>query len=325
MKTVLSNFAPVIHAVPDNRPDEADTVRNAEILAHALEALGYQTEIIQIDINLSEFEKLAKRKPIVVFNLIESIRGDGRLGHIGAAMMDHFGLPYTGAGASAYYQTTSKILTKILLQAADLPTPNWWRHDAPKGKRVIIKSVWEHASYGIDQNSVVYGECAGAEIATREREFGGQFFAEKYIHGREFNVSVIQLDDGPHVLPIAEMRFDGKSDDMLPIVDYAAKWDETSDAFKATRRRFGLEEHESKFAAQLKDLTIKCWAAAELSGYGRVDFRVDAMGRIYILEINANPCLAPDAGFAAALKEAGFNYEDGIEAIVNAGRRARRR
>lgn len=325
MSVRSSNFAPVIHGLPDDRPDEADTVRNAEAVANALATLGYQTNVIPVDLDLTDFERLAGLKPLVVFNLVESIRGDGRLGHLAAAMMEHFAIPFTGAGAAAYYQTTSKILTKILLQAADLPAPAWWRKSAPKGKKVIIKSVWEHASYGMDQNSVVDGEATANEIAAREKEFGGRFFAEKYIHGREFNVSILELDDGPMVLPIPEMRFDSKAQDMLPIVDYAAKWDVTSEAFTSTQRRFGLEEHETRLAEKLKSLALKCWAAAEVSGYSRVDFRVDTMGRAYILEINANPCLAPDAGFAAALKEAGFDYEDGIEAIVKAGRRARRR
>ncbi len=321
----MSNFAPVIHAVPDDRPDEADTARNAETVARSLIKLGYQTEIIPIDIDLTAVEDIAARRPLIVFNLVESIRGDARLGHFACAMMDHFNIPYTGAGTSAYFQSTSKIMTKGLLQAANLPAPDWWGHAAPRGKKVIIKSVWEHASYGMDQNSVVEGEAASNEIAAREQEFGGQFFAEKYIHGREFNVSILQVNDGPHVLPIAEMRFDARPSDMLPIVDYAAKWDMASEAYEVTRRRFGLEEQEAGLAHRLSDLAMKCWAAADLCGYGRIDFRVDAMGKIYILEINANPCLAPDAGFAAALKEAGFNFEDGIEAIVNAGLRARRR
>ncbi len=321
----MSNLVPIIHGVAADRPDEADTFRNAETIAAALQARGYQTDITPIDLDLTVFEALAARQPLVVFNLVEGLRGNGRLGYLACAMLEHCNLAHTGAGETAYYQSTSKILTKILLQAANLPAPEWWTRAVPAGKKVIIKSVYEHASFGIDQNSVVDGRSASREIMFREKHFGGRFFAEKYVHGREFNVSVLQLDDGPHVLPIAEMRFDGRPDDMLPIVDYAAKWDTASQEYSVTQRRFGVEEHDPELAERLKSLTLKCWAAAELSGYGRIDFRVDSMGKSYIIDINANPCLAPDAGFAAALKEAGFEYEDGVEAIVNAARRSRRR
>lgn len=321
----MSNYAPVIHAVPDDRPDEAETVRNAEAVANALTALGYQIEIIPVDIDLSVFEQIAARDPVIVFNLVEGFRGDGRLGVMACGMLEHFGLPFTGAGAAAYFQSTSKILTKILLQAAELPAPRWWKRASASDGKVIIKSVYEHASFGIDQNSIVKASDAQNEISFREENFGGSFFAEEYISGREFNISVIELDDGPHVLPVAEMRFDKFPKGMFPIVDYAAKWDPTSDAYKFSERDFSINDKESELAERLRGLTLKCWAACGLCGYGRVDFRVNRAGQPFVLEINANPCLAPDAGFAAALKEAGFDYDDGIEAIVNAGRRARRR
>jgi D-alanine-D-alanine ligase len=321
----MVRFAPVIHGAPEDRPDDAETVSNANTIAAALEALGYSAEIIQVGADPAAFEDLAARNPAIVFNLVESIGGDPRMGHVACAMMDHYRIPYTGAGMTAYLQSASKILTKTLLQAANLPAPDWGRRSAPNGKKVIIKSVWEHASFGMDQNSVVDGADAAAEIKAREKKFGGEFFAEDYIHGREFNISILQSEDGPHVLPIAEMRFDGMPGDALPIVDYAAKWDVTSESYTLIRRRFGLEAEDPVLAQRLKDISLKCWAAIELCGYGRVDCRMDSAGGIYVLEINANPCLALDAGFVAALEKAGLSFTDGISSIVNAGRHRRGR
>lgn len=317
----MDAFIPVIHGLAADRPDDLDGVSAAREVAAALARIGYVSETVVLDIDLTAIERLAARRPVVVFNLCDAIRGDGRLGAIACAALDHFHLSYTGAGSTAYLQSASKLLSKALLRSAGLPTPDWWLGDAPPGRPVIVKSVDEHASYGIDQDSVVDGARAAVEIARREQRFGGRFFAEAYIAGREFNVSVIERDGAPMVLPIAEMDFAGLPDDVLPIVDYGAKWDEASPGYFGIGRGFGLEAAEPGLAARIRALTLECWAAAGLSGYGRIDFRVGPDGAPLILEFNANPCLSGDAGFAAALDRAGLGYDQAIAAIVAAGRR----
>ncbi|MFC4269946.1 D-alanine--D-alanine ligase [Sneathiella chungangensis] len=314
----MTDYIPVLHGGTDLRADELDTIESAKHIASALERLGYRSEVIALDIDFTVVETIAQAKSLVVFNLVESIRGDGRLGHLACAFLEHFGLAYTGVGESAFFQSNSKRLSKALLRAANLPTPREWTDVAAAGQKVIIKSVNEHASYGMDQNSIVEGSEALNEIARREKEYGGRFFAEAYIPGREFNISMVETKRGPMVLPIAEMRFDGLPEGTYPIVDYNAKWNEESDIYHHTRRSFGLEAQEPDLASELVRICNDCWVAADLSGYARIDFRVDPAGRIYILEYNANPCLAPNAGFAAALGEADMRYEDGIRMIVDA-------
>ncbi|MEX1034629.1 MAG: hypothetical protein WDZ54_01640 [Sneathiella sp.] len=314
----MTDYIPVLHGGTDLRADELDTIECAKTIAGALEKLGYRSEIIALDIDFTVVETIARAKPLAVFNLVESIRGDGRLGHLACALLEHFKLPYTGAGGTAFFQSNSKRLSKSLLRVANLPTPREWTNTASADQKVIIKSVNEHASFGMDQQSIVEGHEAEDEIARREKQFGGRFFAEAYIPGREFNISIVETKKGPMVLPIAEMSFDGLPEGTYPIVDYAAKWDEGSDVYHHTRRVFGLEGREPDLASELARICIDCWYAADLAGYARIDFRVDVSGRIYILEYNANPCLAPDAGFAAALAEAGLDYEEGIQMIVDA-------
>lgn len=314
----MTDYIPVLHGGTDLRADELDTIESANCIAAALESLGYKSNVIALDIDFSIIEDLAKDQPLVIFNLVESIRGNGSLGHLACALLEHFDLRYTGAGETAFFQSNSKRLSKSLLRAANLPTPREWCGAVPAGQKVIVKSVNEHASFGLDQRSIVDGTEAEDEIARREAQFGGRFFAEAYIPGREFNVSLLETETGLQVLPIAEMRFDGLPEGIYPIVDYDAKWDEESDLYHHSRRTFGLEEQEPDLAAELRRLCVDCWFAADLSGYARIDFRVDAMRRIFILEYNANPCLAPDAGFAAALTEAGMSYEKGIQLIVAA-------
>lgn len=321
----MGGFVPIIHGRAANRPDEDDTLANAGDVAHALESLGYGSEIIEIDFDLTALETLAARGPLAVFNLMEGIRGDGALGHFAAAVLDHLKVPYTGAKTAAYLQSASKLMTKHLLRAKGLPHPDYWIADTPPktAGRVIVKSVDEHASYGIDQKSVVEAEAALPEIARREAAFGGRFFAEEYIEGREFNISVLETEKGPQVLPIAEMAFDDLPEGTLPIIDYAAKWDEEAPSYSLMRRRFSLESEEPVLAVRLREITLDCWRLAGLSGYARVDFRVDRASAPFILEVNANPSLARDAGFAAALTQAGFSYEEGIGEIVAAALRGR--
>ena len=323
----MNGFVPVIYGRPDDRPDEADSVRNAQTVAEALARLGYSTDLFEVDLDLCVLERLAAKQPAAVFNLVEGIRGDGALGHLAGAALDHLGVPYTGAKTDAYQKSASKILTKMVLQSASLPTAEWWKNDAPPpgpGK-VIVKSVAEHASFGMDQNSVVDRERALDEIAARQNAFGGAFFCEEYIPGREFNISVIEIEGRAKVLPLAEMSFDELPEGVLPIIDYTAKWDEDAPSCQLTKRRFGAEQGEPQLAVRLRELTLACWRAADLRGYARVDFRVAPDGSPYILEFNANPCLAPDAGFAAALDEAGYAYDEGVAAIVDAALRAQGR
>ncbi len=320
----MNNYVPVIHGRPDDRPDEADTLRNAQVIARVLQSLGYDSDIIEVDLDLTALEKLAAKKPHAVFNLVEAIRGDATLGHLASAALDHFGVPYTGAKTQGYYVSTSKLLSKMVLQSAGLPAPKHWLRAAPADAgKVIIKSVCEHASYGMDQKSIVDAAQAESEIAYRERKFNGAFFAEQYIPGREFNIAVLETAAGPQVLPMAEMLFDDLPEGVAPIVDYAAKWDEDSPSYHQTKRRFGVEQREPALADRLKALTVAAWNAADLSGYARVDFRVNDQGEAYILEFNTNPCLAPEAGFAAALEQAGMTFETGVKAIVDAALRVR--
>jgi D-alanine-D-alanine ligase len=318
--TGAAGFIPVLHAATDSRPDEIDTIVAANTVAESLARLGYATEIIALAPNLRGLETLRARRPLLIFNLVDAVGGNCRLAPMVPARLDALGLPYTGAGTSAWLDTLSKLATKLRLAHAGLPTPVWSEDgkDLDPEARVIVKPVWEHGSLGIDQASVVLGRDAAKVILERTLRWHTEHFAEGYVEGREFATAMMDGPRGVEVLPIRETVFQGFDHGKPLITCYDAKWTPGSQPYVGTPRRFGIEEEEPKLAAELNRLALACWDLFGLSGYARVDFRVDGDGTPFILEVNMNPCLSADAGFAAAALVAGIDYDDMIGRLVEA-------
>ncbi len=321
-------FVPVVHAARPDRPDEADTVTTAQAIAAALARQGWDSPVVDLGADFAPaLRRLAARAPAAVFNMVETVAGDPLRAAEPVRLMQALGLRFTGCDADALEAALVKTDAKRRLSAAGLPTPDWWRaaDPVPADMRVIVKSDSEHGSLGIDAGSIVPGARAAAEIAARAARFGGEFFAEAFIEGREFNVALLEAPGGgARVLPIPEILFDTLPEGAPRIVDYGAKWDPACPAYHHTPRRFGLETAEPALAAELARLSRAVWDLFGLAGYARVDFRVDAAGRPWVLEVNTNPCLAPDAGLAAAAAEAGLSH-DALVAHVLAVARARTR
>ena len=297
-------------------PEELDTLIAADAVTKALEARGHRVE--QAPFRQAQLQNvLAGAAPEIVFNLVEGVDGQGRLAPIAPQMLAARHMRFTGASADAMALTNDKPLTKRKLRDAGLATPDWavppeWR-DLTAGKW-IVKAALEDASLGLDDQCVVEQSRVKARAEQCAARFGGGWFAERYIEGREFNIAVL---DG-RVLPMAEMRFEHWPHGKPRIVGYDAKWEEDSTGWNGTVRAFGVEEAEPGLAEKLRSACEKVWRLFALTGFARVDFRVAEDGTPLILEINTNPCISPDAGFAAAAEEAGLSYEALIEAIVEA-------
>lgn len=313
-------YVPVVHGAVDGRPDEADTAAATDAVAAALARLGYDTEVLRVDLDLGRLEALRRSGPCAVFNMVEALEGNCALAHLVPAVLEHFGLACTGAPSQALAATACKIATKRILAVAGIPTPAWSADGSglPAGAPVIVKSASEHGSLGIDGGSVVDAARAREEIAAREARFGGRFFAETFIDGREFNVALLDGGSGPELLPVAEIMFDGFAPGVPRVVDYRAKWDEGSFAYVHTPRRFDFPDADSGLLDDLRRLALAAWDVLGLSGYARIDFRVDAAGRPFVLEANPNPGLGADAGFVAQAARAGIGFDRLIERIVMA-------
>jgi D-alanine-D-alanine ligase len=169
--------------------------------------------------------------------------------------------------------------------------------------------------------TVATGAELADEIERRTPSLGGIAFAEEYVHGREFNVSLLEVDGAPVVLPRAEILFENYAPGRPRVVGYGAKWDTGSDEYRDTPRSFDAEPEDAALSLRLDDLALGCWELFGLGGYARVDFRVDESGAPFVLEVNANPCLAPDAGFVAAAARAGRPFAEVMDALIAAAQR----
>lgn len=312
----------------DAPPEEADTLMTARAIAETLRDLGHSAALAPF-VSSPDGVRAAidGAHADIVFNMVESVFGHDGLASVAPAMFEKLGVPYTGSGAATIALAGDKPLAKRILRAAGLPTPDWlmppdWT-GCDEAARYVVKSATEDASLGLDDGAVVVGRSA---IATRMRaclaRYGGRWFAERYIDGREFNVAMLEKDGAINALPVPEMRFENWPEGRPRIVGYQAKWDPGSIESENTVRGFGLERNDAALASDLTDLAQQAMRLFGLRGYARVDFRVDEQGRATILEVNPNPSLDPEAGFAAAAVQAGLTYNDLIAHILDAASRA---
>lgn len=309
-----------------HNPDQRDALIQAQAVAGALREIGWEPMELSLSLDVAAFvNALGTIHPAFVFNLVESLEGHGRLIHLAPAVLDILGVPYTGSKTDSVFLTSNKRMAKERLKAAALPTPpGFWQRDL-RGKafpiegRYIVKSTWEHASIGLGEDSVVDAGNAArlhAAIEQRRERLGGDCFAEVFVEGREFNLSLLSSQEGPEVLPPAEILFEDYPPEKLKMVDYRAKWEEDSFESLHTQRRFDFPVSDGPLLRRLESLAKRCWDLFDLRGYGRVDFRVDGENQPWILEINTNPCLSPDAGFIAAAMQAGLPFRAVVERIL---------
>jgi D-alanine-D-alanine ligase len=319
----------VLHdGAPDlARLDEQDSLAQARAVCDALVALGCDPHPVAFGLDLECVSRaLRELAPAIVFNLVESVAGHGRLITLAPSLLDALGLPYTGASAEAMTLTSHKCLAKRWLLRHGLPTPAWLEPGDPRSHpplpgRYLIKSIWEDASLGLDDASLVEARDErglAREIAERAPRLGGQAFAEAFVEGREFNLSLLAKGCDVEVLPPAEILFCAFPPGKPRIIGYAAKWITGSFEYEHTPRSFQFPAGDRELLGELEAMARRCFEIFGLRGYARVDFRVDAEGRPWILEVNANPCLTPDAGMLAAPARANLGLPQVLERILEA-------
>lgn len=300
--------------------DERDTLEEAENVKIALIKLGHNVLTKTFSLNLEENLNIIKKiNPDLIFNLVETLEGSDTL-HLAPLLFEKHKIKYTGGNSKALFLTGDKVYTKQLLKQIKIKTPKYYHTDMKSinlsliNKTVIVKSRSEEASCGIDDNSVITFKCK-KDISTFI-DANKDMFVEEFIDGKEFSISILNINSKPTVLPIARMDFINFSDNKPKILNYKSKWDETSFEYLHTKRSFDLKDESSTLLKKMESISKKCFKELGSKGYLRVDFRVDQNEIPYVLEINMNPCINIDSGFVAAANKRGINFNDLINYII---------
>jgi len=300
---------------------DAGAATEAAAVLKAVQLLGHQAEMLPLGDSLGAFvQRIGQYAPDMVFNLCEGFWGDAHQEMNLAGLFELLGLPFTGSSALTLGLTQNKSYTKALLQQKGLPTPAWCL--VQQGEKLpdiselqfplIVKPACEDASQGIGPASVVDSEAALRQrLAYVLKTYQQPALIEEFIAGRELNVTVLG-GEKLRALPLAEIVFDSGLE--RPMVCFDSKWRPDSPAFKGTRpvcpANLGARERLL--------VNLVSMRAARLLGcrdYARVDIRLRD-STPYILEVNANPDISPDAGVARAAAAEGLTYPQLIERIL---------
>jgi D-alanine-D-alanine ligase len=237
--------------------------------------------------------------------------------------MDDHGVTYTGSGPFALESCLNKFNVKKLFAKNAIPTPGAsiirtaTRNGHFKNLRfpLILKPVHEDASIGISSSSVVHDEKEALERAQHIiKELNQAAMAEEYIEGREISASVWG-NFPPTLVEISEIDFSKMPAGTPRIVTYDSKWNSDSPEYAGTKPVCpALVTGELR--VEVEQIAVRAYQACGLRDYGRIDMRVAADGRPYVIDVNPNPDLSPDAGFFRAVRSKGYDYTGMVGRIL---------
>ena len=292
-----------------------------EHVLEALRACGYEASLHELT-DESSLLALAKTKADLIFNMVEAYASDdSREPHV-AAFLDLLDLRYTGAGPQALFLAQDKALAKKIFDFHSIRTPLFASSYRGKLDHVddlefplIVKPGSEDGSVGIDAGAVVRGLRELMErVAMIQEKFDCPALIEEFIEGRELYVGVVG-NDKPLALPVIELDLSGLPEGMPRIAGKEVKWEKGTAAYECTRSG-PAKDLDPETVSRLQETALQVYSALKLRDYGRVDMRLTADGRIYVIEANPNPWLAPEAELAIAAKLAGREYVQLIGQIV---------
>ena len=283
-------------------------VETLEAIERSLVAEGNQVVRIPVYIDGRWIERLRRGRFDLAFNMCEGIDGVAHYEPAVVGVLELFGVPYTGSSSYATSLCLRKQVVNTMLERAGLPIPRWTTVRrggslTSVGFPAICKPTAEDASVGVEQRSVVRTTRALAARVDAMLERWDEILVQRYVDGREINVGIL----GETVLPISEIDFGAMPKGKWRIVTYQSKWlaGSEEDVGAAPRCPADLP---TKLASEIRRVALAAWKLVGGHGYGRVDMRIDAAGQPWILEVNANPDIAPDAGLARMASVAGIQY-----------------
>jgi len=303
---------------------EVGVLEEKEDISRALQTLGYRTTIFNVDGDIYRLVNFLKEEqPDLVFNICESVGNKAIHEMHVAGIYELMGVLYTGSGPLTLGTALNKVRVKEILLYHGIPTPKFQLIMSPLRISLdenlqyplIVKPSQEDASVGIEVSSVVYNF---TELKKRVRHIFEQFdqpaLVEEYIDGRELNVAIIGSRK-PIVLPISEIDMSTLPPQYPRIVTYNAKWMKGTDEYEHTRGACpallppALETH-------IKELAFQAYQLLGCRNYARVDIRLSKDHQPFVLEVNPNPDISDEAGFARSCTVYGLSYNEMVGKIV---------
>ncbi|HEX2969761.1 MAG TPA: ATP-grasp domain-containing protein [Bacteroidales bacterium] len=297
--------------------DELDVLDQVKHIEKHLIELGFEVRRKGItDRFMDEIAILAAEKYDFVFNLVESIKNKGELNYFIPAVLNLYSIPYSGNPLEAMFITTNKALSGETMAKAGINHPGSYKisqsNELVNGKKYIVKPIWEDGSLGITADSVFI--CEPGFERKLEGMDDSHWFIQDFIDGREFNLSILGGKKGPEVMDPAEIVFVDYDENRPKIIDFKAKWEMDSFEYINTPREF--PQLDDTLRNNLRKTAASCWNLFGLRGYARVDVRTDSDDNVYVIEVNANPCISPDGGYVAATKRKGYKFTEVLQRIL---------
>ena len=305
---------------------EYDVTATLREMGHTAIPLGVGSDLAVIG------EAVKEHEPHLAFNLLEEFDGVGVFDAHVVSYLEMIRLHYTGCNPRGLMLAHDKALSKMICRYHRIPVPRF--HVFPIGRKVrrpkslpyplLVKSLTEEGSVGIAQASVVYDDTKLAErVAFVHERLGTDAIAEQYIDGRELYVGVLG-NERLATLPIWELQMTKLREDAPRIATGRIKWD------AKYQQKIGVKTDVAQDLPEgleqyLPRLSKRIYRALALSGYARLDFRLDAEGKPFLLEANPNPQLMYGEDFAESAEAGGIGYEQLLQRILNLGQRYRLR
>ncbi|MCG3155605.1 MAG: D-alanine--D-alanine ligase [bacterium] len=292
---------------------EAGVLEQVNAVHAALLELGYEVMLAPLQKSIPAFmDRLSRTPTDLVFNLVEGWQGESRFHVHVACLYELLGVSYTGAPPPTLMLATDKWTTKMMLHQAGLPVPAGMLCSEVPGRvnlrfPVIVKPVHEDASLGIDAESVVYSvEDLRRRVAWVIQNYHQPALVEEYIDGRELNIAILG-DQIPEALPISEITFPYWPAGLPRICSYNVKWMADSEEYHAVEADCpaALEEET---ALRVQQIAIAAFQLLGCRDYARVDMRLSSDHQPYIVEVNPNPDISPDAGLTRSAMASGRSY-----------------
>ena len=293
-------------------------------------ALAAEHEVIRVEGEHDIETRLRHLRPDMVFNMAEGRGGVEREAYI-PAILERYGIPFTGSSARTLRLCLDKAATKRTLCRHGLPTlsstiihhPN----AIPPGILVspstplIVKPLHEGSSKGIHAESVVCDpDSLQKQIARAIETYRQPALVEPFLSGREFTVALLGNGAAVDVLPLVEIRFDALPAQSPALYSYEAKW-----IWDQPQQPLDLlqcpAQVEATLAATVRHLCRRAFEVLQCRDWCRIDVRLDGEGNPYILEVNPLPGILPDPDRHSCLPKAaiaaGISYPELVLRVLH--------